>query len=376
MSFARGVYVHLPYCASRCGYCAFVVSTDASTRDSYLAALTREIHLAASEAQGEAFDSVYLGGGTPSQIPIAPISDLLGRLRTELAICPGAEITMEANPDDVTRERAWAWREAGVGRVSLGVQSFSDRELSAVGRRHDAEGARRALGILRDTGFSVSADLILGLPEQTAAGFRSSVDELVASGVGHVSVYLLEIEKSKSLEEDRRSRPERYLTDDEQADLWLELCATLARTGLRHYEISNWAAPGKEARHNLKYWRRVPTLGLGVSAHELWDERRRANVSAIPAYLERLEAGVRPTAMDRPIDEKERTRERIVLGLRLSEGVSDREIQDWIGENGDPSLSADYATWLGEGWLARSAGRTALTEPGFLVSNEILCRFV
>jgi oxygen-independent coproporphyrinogen III oxidase len=376
MSDPAGIYTHLPYCRSRCGYCAFVVTTDDSSRAAYLAALLREIALVAPEAQGHRFDSLYLGGGTPSLLPAADIAALLDGLRGSFPVLPGAEVTLEANPDDVSAPLAEAWRDAGVTRVSVGVQSFADRELSAVGRRHDSAAAQRALETLRRAELSISADLILGLPEQTAETFDASVQRLCDSGVGHVSVYLLEADKSKEIEEDRRRNPERYLSDDAQADLWLDLCERLEARGFEHYEISNWALPGQAARHNVKYWKRTPTLGLGISAHELWRERRRANVSAIAPYVEGLAAGRRPVALDHEVGPEERARERIVLGLRLAEGVGREELESWIAGAEDETLPDDYASWREAGLLADSADRVRLTERGFLLSNEFLCRFV
>ncbi len=373
---SAGLYVHLPYCASRCGYCAFVVSTDASSREAYLEALSREIELAAVEARGARFDSVYLGGGTPSLVPEAEIRRLLERIRARFELEPGAEVTLEANPEDVTRAKRDSWLDSGVTRVSVGAQSFADAELAAVGRRHDAAGARKALETLSGRGLSLSADLILGLPEQTAASFRESVASVCGAGLDHVSVYLLEAEKSKALEEDRRARPQRYLSDDEQADLWLEMGETFAGSGFEHYEISNWALPGRQARHNRKYWERVPTLGLGVSAHEFWEGRRRANVSVIPAYVARLAGGERPQAADRALGPEEEAAERIVLGLRLARGVPRREVEGFVAEREDPLLSADYASWRDGGLLRETDDRVALTERGFLLSNEVLCRFV
>jgi oxygen-independent coproporphyrinogen-3 oxidase len=260
--------------------------------------------------------------------------------------------------------------------VSVGVQSFHDSELSAVGRRHDAAGARRALDVLAQAGVSLSADLILGLPTQTAASFRDSVSEVSRSGVAHLSIYLLETEKSRTIEEDRRDHPERYLSDEAQADAWREAGEILAARGFGHYEISNWALPGSAARHNVKYWTRAPTLGLGVSAHELWGERRRANVSGLPAYLASLREARRPTALDEEVTPEAAARERIFLGLRLSAGVPAVEIEEWIREAGEPLLSDDYAAWLETGLLERSDGRVRFTANGFLLSNEILCRFV
>ena len=376
MTENAGLYVHLPYCRSRCGYCAFVVSTDDSSRAEYLEALEREAALLSPEAAGAAFDSIYLGGGTPSLVPASDVRRLLGELHRRFSVDADSEITLEANPEDVTAELVGAWRDAGVNRVSVGVQSFHDSELSAVGRRHDAEGARRALARLSQADVAVSADLILGLPTQTESSFRESVQEVSRSGVEHLSIYLLETEKSRAIEEDRRDHPERYLSDEAQADVWREAGETLADRGFEHYEISNWSLPGSAARHNVKYWMRTPTLGLGVSAHELWDERRRANVSGLPAYLASLSQARRPTALDETVTPEAAARERIFLGLRLASGVPAAEIESWIEGSGEPLLSADYAAWLETGLLERNDGRVRFTERGFLVSNEILCRFV
>ena len=371
-----GIYVHLPYCRVRCSYCTFVVSTDASSAAAYGEALLSEIALLEPEARGAAFDSVYLGGGTPSLTPARQLARLLDGLREGFTIVDGAEVTLEANPEDVTPAAASDWAAAGVTRVSVGVQSFDDRELSAVGRRHDAAAARRALDFLAGAGLSLSGGLILGLPEQTPESFRASLEELSRSAAGHISIYLLETDKSKATAEDRRLQPARYLSDDAQADLWLEAGQTLALEGFSHYEISNWARPGKSARHNVKYWKRAPTLGLGVGAHELWGGRRRANVPALARYIEELAAGRRPVASETAVSDEESARERLVLGLRLSEGVPTGEVEDFVRAAADRTLADDYASWRDGRLLEEASGRLRFTERGFLVSNEILCRFV
>jgi oxygen-independent coproporphyrinogen-3 oxidase len=323
------------------------------------------------------FDSVYLGGGTPSLTPPADLAALIEDIRSRFEVLAFSEITLEANPEDVGPEAARDWLAAGVTRVSVGVQSFEDRELSAVGRRHDSGRAGRALETLGRAGFALSGDLILGLPEQTAASFRSSLARLCESGVAHVSVYLLESEKSKTIGEDRRVHPGRYLSDDAQADAWLEMGETLARAGFSHYEVSNWALSGRESRHNVKYWKRTPTLGLGVSAHEFWNGRRRANVSSLPRYIEEMMAGRRPVAMDDPIADEAAARERIVLGLRLSEGVPAEELERCVRDSRDATLPEDYESWKETRLLIEEdPGRVRLSERGFLVSNEVLCRFV
>jgi oxygen-independent coproporphyrinogen III oxidase len=376
VSAAAGLYVHLPYCATRCGYCAFVVTTDGASRDRYLTALETEASLVAPEAAGAAFDAVYLGGGTPSLLPAAAVARLLRSLRERFAIHEAAEITLEANPEDVTAPAAAEWVAAGIRRVSVGIQSFEDGELAAVGRRHDAARAAAALETLTRAGISVSGDLILGLPEQTPESFRRSVERLIGAGVSHASVYLLEVEKSKTMEEDRRLRPDRYPSDDAQADMWLGMAEAFASAGLAHYEISNWAAAGREARHNLKYWTRTATLGLGVSAHEYWGGRRRANVSTLEGYLARLGEGERPLALDRPVDQAEASREAVFLGLRLARGVEEEAIRRQIAASADSRLPEDYDAWLEAGILERHESRVRFTERGFLVSNEVLSRFV
>ncbi|HWZ86240.1 MAG TPA: radical SAM family heme chaperone HemW [Thermoanaerobaculia bacterium] len=371
-----GLYVHLPYCASRCGYCAFVVTTDGSSRDRYLGAVEREAALLEGEADAATFDSIYLGGGTPSLLPPAAVARLVEVLRSRFRIDVGAEVTLEANPEDVGLESVPAWRDAGVTRVSVGIQSLADVELEAVGRRHDAAGARAALELLAGSGLSISGDLILGLPDQTRDSFRESVAGLADSGVDHVSVYLLETEKSKTIEEDRRHRPARYLSDDAQAELWLEMGESLAGRGLAHYEISNWARPGREARHNVKYWTRSPTLGLGVSAHELWAGHRRANVSNLETYLGALGEGRRPVAFDLPVEPAEVAREELFLGLRLAAGVPCERVEAFAAAAGDVRLWNDYEAWLAEGILQRVGDRVRFSERGYLVSNEVLARFV
>ncbi len=376
MSGRAGIYVHLPYCASRCGYCAFTVTTDASSRSRYLEALETEAALLSAEAAGASFDSVYLGGGTPSLLPPESIGRLLEVLHERFRIDAGAERTLEANPEDVSPAAVSAWIAAGVNRVSVGVQSLEDGELAAVGRRHDAARALAALQTLASSGLAVSGDLILGLPDQTADTFRRSVAGLCDAGVSHVSVYLLETEKRREIEEDRQEHPERYLSEDRQADLWLEMGATLAGRGLHHYEISNWSRPGSQALHNVKYWTRAPTLGLGISAHELWGGRRRANASHLESYVEQLGRGKRPLASDRAVSAEEAGREEVFLGLRLAEGVPETALEALMGRSEDARLRDDCASWIAEGILERERGRVRFTERGFLISNEVLSRLV
>ncbi len=376
MSEAAGLYVHLPFCVRRCSYCTFVLTTDFSSRDRYLAALRREASIAASAAEGARFDTLYLGGGTPSAIPAERLAALVDDLRRVFSISAGAEVTIEANPDDVSEEAVETWEAAGASRVSLGIQSLRDEELRAIERIHSGADARRALGVLLASGLGVSADLMIGIPGQTGSGFLTDAGELAATALGHLSVYVLELDKAKRMDEDRRLRPERYLSDDEQAEAYLAAGARLAEAGFEHDEVSNWSRPGRKARHNRKYWTRTPTLGLGVGAHELWNERRRANTASLGAYLDAIEHGRRPTVEDRAIDPVEREREEIILGARTAEGVAAERIDGWLRERGDDALREDWEAWQGEGLIARRGDRYVLSERGFLLSSEILYRFV
>jgi oxygen-independent coproporphyrinogen-3 oxidase len=380
---SAGLYVHLPYCVRRCGYCTFVLTTDFSTRDRYLEALAAEAALAAAEAALAAaeapvarFDTLYLGGGTPSAVPAPQLASMIGDLRRTFVFDALPEVTLEANPDDVSPAAIDAWRSAGITRVSLGIQSFRDTELVAVDRIHSAREAEDALLRLLESGLDVSCDLMIGIPGQEREGFLADVGRLAGSAVGHVSVYILELDRAKTMAEDRERRPERYLSDDAQADAYLEGGRRLADAGFRHDEVSNWSRPGKEGRHNSKYWRRVPTLGLGVGAHEFWNGRRRANTASLGAYLDSVEHGKRPISEDRPIDAVEREREEIILGARTRAGVAADRIESWLRERGDAALRDDWKAWQDDGLIEGRDGRYVLTERGFLLSSEILCRFV
>jgi oxygen-independent coproporphyrinogen-3 oxidase len=376
VSEPAGLYVHLPYCVRRCGYCTFVLTTDFSSRDRYLEALVAEATLAAAAAPEARFDTLYLGGGTPSTVPAARLASMIGDLRRIFAFAARPEVTIEANPDDVSPAAVDAWRSAGITRVSLGIQSFRDAELAAVDRIHSAAESESALVRLVESGLDVSCDLMIGIPGQEREGFLSDVRRLAESPVGHVSVYILELDRARRMAEDRERRPERYLSDDAQADAYLEGGRRLAEAGFLHDEVSNWSRPGKEGRHNAKYWRRVPTLGLGVGAHEFWDDRRRANTASLGGYLDAVGQGRRPTTEDRPIDAVEREREEIILGARTRGGVAAGRIDSWLAERGDAALREDWSAWLGEGLIELRGDRYVLTERGFLLSSEILCRFV
>lgn len=360
---ATGIYVHVPFCRVRCSYCAFAVTTSLSRHDAYFDALHRE--LAARVPAGLPVDTIYLGGGTPSRASIDAVTGLLERLRATARVAVDAEVTLEANPEDVSDEALEGWRRAGVNRVSMGVQSLSDVELRTTGRRHDAASASRALQRIVDAGFRTNADLIIGLPDQTLASFEASLSSVLATGVGHLSCYLLDLEEGTAL----ASRVARRVTTLPEDDLYpvayarlLEMCGG---AGLRQYEISNLARPGDESRHNLRYWTGEPYIGLGMSAHSFDGRDRFANSADLGAYIRGVDAGGAEVFRE-TLDETARLRERLFLGLRRVEGFDEEEFLRLVPAGGPGWIERGRT----EGWL--HGGRVAFTTSGFLMSNGLI----
>jgi oxygen-independent coproporphyrinogen-3 oxidase len=363
-----GLYVHLPFCASRCAYCTFVTSTELALMPRTLGALAREVEILGERA-GRPLETLYLGGGTPSLVPEEPLTELFRVLDRAFPRLPGAETTLEANPDDVTAERAALWARLGVNRVSVGVQAFSDPVLAMLNRRHSAEQAGAAVALLRGAGFSVSLDLMLGLPGMTAAQLDGTLAETLRLDPGHVSVYLLEMDKPHALARLAERRPDLFPDGDAAASQYLRAAGGLVRGGYRHYEISNFARPGQEARHNLRYWLRRPVLSAGLAAHGHAGGRRWAAPDELPAYLAAVEAGRLPRAWSRRLDSTEALRESVMLGLRLARGVRDELIDRCAAAT--PAFRTALADFLSLGLARRSGGRTRLTPRGWLVSNEL-----
>jgi oxygen-independent coproporphyrinogen-3 oxidase len=379
-----GAYVHIPFCAHRCSYCSFVALEGRSEERSYFEGVGREIRSRAAEAEGgiRNFDSVYFGGGTPSFVDARHLRRLLGTLEEVFGLSPDIEITAEANPDDLDGEKLRALRAAGINRLSIGVQSLVDGELEPLERRHDAAGARRAVEEAGRLFGNVSADLMIGIPGQTRETLRRSVDGLLGAGIVHLSAYLLEIEKAPRLVRLKTDRPDLFADDDEMADRWLETDEILEAAGLPRYELSNWARPGFESRHNLKYWTSVPVLGFGVAAHSFDGRRRSANTGMLTEYLRRTRASESTTATVEESDggsDPLRRKETLMLGLRLARGVlssSFEEIRCSL-----PAAEASRMRDAFEGGLLEVAGegdeeRVRLTRKGVLLSNEVFVLFL
>lgn len=378
-----GIYVHVPFCRTKCTYCAFVSGDyDPDLAARYLGALEREIRRAGRDAARPRVDTIFFGGGTPSLLPADELTHLLDVLREAFDVEPNAEITVEMNPGTLTPEKLAAYRAAGVNRASVGVQSFDNRELQSIGRVHDAADARSALGMLRTAGFdNVSMDLIAGLPSQTNDVWRANLDAAVALSPDHLSLYLLELHPGTKLARDveagRVVRPD----DDVAVDMYFLMVDRLADAGFVHYEISNFArrlpnGGDRRSRHNEKYWRDAPYFGFGVSAHALVGNERRANARSIKAYVEAVEATGSAVVERTPLSPRDRATEAIFLGLRRIEGIDlagfavryGFDILDAYREALEPIFEAKL--------LHVVDGRLCLTRDGLVLSNEVFQVFI
>jgi oxygen-independent coproporphyrinogen-3 oxidase len=373
---APGAYVHVPFCAHRCTYCSFVALEGREEEGDFFEGVQREIRSRRGEAAGKHLDTVYFGGGTPSYVDPLRLGGVLGTLKEIFGFSLNIEITAEANPDDLDAAKLFALRDLGVNRLSIGVQSLVDAELLPLERRHDAAAARRAVSEAARVFGNVSADLMIGIPGQTKETLLASVDGLLSSGITHLSVYLLELEKAPRLVALKKERPELFPDDDEMADRWEAVDERLTAADLPRYELSNWARPGFESRHNLKYWTLVPVFGFGVAAHSFDGTKRYANTGMLAEYLRRTREGVSPVATTEEDQENSlRRKEGLMLGLRLARGVP-----SFTFEEIRKSLSPDSATRMEDAFLAglleEHSGRVRLTRRGVLLSNEVFSLLV
>ena len=357
-----GLYLHLPFCTTHCTYCPFAISTDLSLQDAYTTALAREIGAAA----GGEVDSIYLGGGTPSRTSVGNLARVFDAVRARFEIAGEAEISMEANPEDVTAASVGAWRALGVNRLSIGVQSFHDGELAAISRVHDRARALEAVRSAVAAGVRTNLDLMLGLPQQTAESFRETLDTAIDLGAGHLSLYMLDLEEKTPLQvqvaRGRVALPE----DDLVADLYIEAIEHLGLRGLAQYEISNFARLGEECRHNLRYWTRGQYFGFGLAAHSFIGGQRFANTRDMHRYIDTT-----PDARDfsEELGAGEVRRETIFLQLRQTRGMCYEELIELCGQEG--------IEWIERGledrWLQRvGEERVAFTPIGFLQSNDFI----
>jgi oxygen-independent coproporphyrinogen III oxidase len=367
-----GLYVHVPFCATRCTYCDFS-SGDLSREslDRYLAALEIEVGMRAPDARGTRFTSVFFGGGTPSALSARHFGRVAQLLREHFDIAPDAEITLEANPESVRPALLEAWARAGVNRLSMGAQSFDASEVAALGRIHAVDRPVEALALARAHGFRrLSLDLMFGFPGHTKATFASTLKRAIDAGTEHLSAYCFIPEPGTPLGNSALSGATPLPSPEAQAELYDTLVETLEGAGMSGYETSNFCRPGAEARHNLVYWLRRPYLGLGPSAHSLFDRERFGNHYSATKWARALEAGERPESERDRESEHSIAEEIVMLGLRLGDGIQPRDytaadwrtVRDRFGAALEASVGCGRLERFAAGWRVPPALRFVADE--------------
>ena len=398
---SAGVYLHIPFCKSRCSYCDFAtdVYRDGDTVERYVDALISEIvgfdrisdeatHVFRSSSRlisgtpgtsGTGWnttetDSIYLGGGTPSLLTAGQLKGILEAVRDKFAIVPAAELTMEMNPATVTLETLRDYRSLGVNRASVGVQTFDDIDLKRLARGHNAEDARTTFRTLRDAGYdNVSFDLIIGLPRQTLKDWERNLNQALAMEPEHLSMYLLEIHEGTPLAEQIRSERQPPSDPELAAEMYELMIDKVSAAGYKQYEISNFAKPGFESQHNSKYWTLDPVYGFGVSAHSFDGEQRYSNNRDTAAYALSVKERGSAEVMRESIDIAS---EFLFLGLRLNNGVSLSDYQERFGVDINDKHAEELDRLEHSGLIEFDDGRLRLTRKGMLFSNEVFAIFV
>lgn len=385
-----GLYIHIPFCASRCIYCGFYSTTSLKLRQQYVDAVCREMILRSerSEVRGERVDTVYLGGGTPSQLTTDQLHQLflyinkVYQLPSSLGEAEGeAEITIEMNPDDVTAEYAAVLSQVGINRVSMGAQTFDDERLRFLHRRHTASQVRQAVDILRKDGIrNISVDLMYGFPDETLDDWQRDIDAALALDVEHISAYCLMIEENTPLWKWINENGEWRMDEELERQMYEMLIDKLTAAGYEHYEISNFAKPGYRSRHNSSYWQDIPYIGLGAAAHSYTvlegspSERttvRSWNVADIQQYIKVIERGELPSEQE-VIDADTHYNDRITVALRTCDGLnlttlSDRHRRYCLKE---------AQRFLDDGLLQLHDNRLTLTRKGLFVSDYIMSTLI
>ena len=379
-SIARlsNLWRELPFCSAICNYCNFNRGLlEVGLKRRYLDALHSELESAAVASTGLSADSLFFGGGTPSVLEPAEVGALIARCRSDAHLVPGAEVTLEVNPETVSAAKLTGYVEAGVTRLSVGVQSFRDEELRRLGRLHTAARSIDAFAVAREAGFDdISIDLMMWLPDQTVAQWSESVDTLVGLGPDHVSFYLLELYPNAPLQDEMARGGWAQAPQDRAADMYHAGLDRLEAAGYRQYEISNAARPGRRSRHNLKYWSDGAWVGFGCGAHSTHAGERWQNVSGIGDYIDLLKAGRAPVGIRRALSSEERLTDTMFLGLRLSEGIDLAGVEQRYGVDVGSRWGAELTPFVEAGLLEREPGRLRLTRAGMLLASEVMQVFV
>jgi len=375
-----GIYVHVPFCLHKCSYCDFYSIADLSLKPAYLEALSSEI--AAADPGPRAFDTLYIGGGTPSLLAPAEVEAIVEGLFSKFRFAQPVEVTLEANPGTVDLEKLLGFRAAGVNRLNLGVQSFQEKNLEALGRIHSAGQAQAALAYARRAGFeTIGLDLIYGLPGQTRRGWTADLESALSHAPDHIACYMLTVEPGTPLDEERRRGRFRPAPEGAAADLFRMTSEFLAARGFRHYEVSNFARRGADgadriSRHNCKYWTHAAYLGFGPAAHSFLPPTRFWNRRDVKGYVEALQRGGRAVAGEETLTAGQEAMEAVMLGLRTAAGVDLADFRSRFGVDFLQVHGAAAAELESQGLIRLEAGRCAPTLRGMLYLNTVAAALV
>ena len=366
-----GIYIHVPFCRSRCIYCGFYSTTLESLRHDYVEAVCKEMKMRRNYIK-DVFQTIYIGGGTPSLLDGCELQAIFAYIYKVFAVGDDPEVTIECNPDDVTPGFASMLSSLPINRVSMGAQTFSDKRLDFLHRRHSATEVGRAVGILRLAGIrNISIDLMFGFPEETLDDWRYDLDKAVDLDVEHISAYSLMYEDGTRLWSMRKSGSIKEIDDDLSLAMYDELCRVLDKAGYEHYEISNFAKPGFRSRHNSSYWNLTPYIGIGAAAHSFDIKSRQWNVSDVRRYIDSINSG--KLLVEREIlDDDTAYDDVITTALRTKEGVSLGLIRERFGEKYVRLLTTLSKKYVDTGLLDASDGYVRLTQKGIYVSDAIM----
>jgi oxygen-independent coproporphyrinogen-3 oxidase len=371
-----GIYLHIPFCRKRCHYCDFFKSTDLSQKARLLEGLNQELISRSTELASEEINTIYLGGGTPSVLLIDELKAILNTIHQNYQVSPEAEITMEANPDDLSQAILSVLREIGFNRLSMGVQSFSESDLKLMNRRHGVMQAIQSVKWAKKAGFSnISIDLIYGLPNQTLEEWERNVRIAVELDVQHISAYNLTYHEGTVFYDRLKKGMLKELPDELSLQQFELLISILKEAGFEHYEISNFCKPGLYSRHNSSYWKNKKYLGIGPSAHSFDLQSRRWNVSSVSGYIDGIENNI-PYSETEILTVQDRYNDYIITGLRTIWGISEEVIQTEYSENCLFHFRKAKEKYLHSGHVLSASGKIVLSPEGLFISDQIMADFM
>ncbi|WP_207426590.1 radical SAM family heme chaperone HemW [Pedobacter sp. SYSU D00535] len=366
-----GIYLHIPFCKQACHYCDFHFTTSFKYKDELLRAMHKEMELQSNYLQGEEIQTVYFGGGTPSLIGASEIQKFIDQIAATFSLAANAEITLEANPDDLDAISVKALRETAINRFSIGIQSFYEEDLKWMNRAHNAVEAESAVKRVQDAGFeNITVDLIYGYPLLSDKKWKSNIAKVIEFEVPHVSAYSMTVEQKTALAHSIRKGTQPGMNDTQSAEQFIILMEMLEEAGFEHYEISNFAKPGCYSKHNSNYWKGVSYLGLGPSAHSFNGESRQWNVANNSKYIEALQLG-QLAAETEKLRTEDRVNEYIMTALRTAWGLNLNHLRSVYGSDVAAAIAGDAQEFIEKGWLQVSDEIITLTREGKLFADHI-----